>query len=357
VLSIEDLKVTYGRPHLLNQILSRPSPIVHAVQGVNLTLHRGETLGLVGESGCGKSTLARALVGLVKSSGTIRLDGHPVDWSSGEDRRRYRRAVQISFQNPDLSLNPRMAIGQIIARPLQLYGIEKGQTVTLQVKRWLERVRLPSSYIRRYPHELSGGEKQRVAVARAFAARPRVVICDEITSGLDVSVQASIINLLMELREEFGTAYVFISHDLNLVQHFADRVAVMYLGLMVEMRSSAHIYRPPYHPYTEALLSAVPAPDPGLITRRIRLVGPLPSPKNLPSGCPFHTRCPHLLGPICIQEAPPIRTITDSHWLTCHLPLSKLSSVPEVWQSATRDISPEANHIAQYGGFNGITKY
>jgi peptide/nickel transport system ATP-binding protein len=179
---------------------------------------------------------------------------------------------------------------------------------------------------------LSGGEKQRIAIARAFAAQPRVVICDEITSGLDVSVQASIINLLFELQEEFDTAYLFVSHDLNLVQHFADRVAVMYLGRIVELRSSAHIFRPPYHPYTEALLSAAPSPDPEMINRRIRLTGTLPSPMNPPSGCAFHTRCPYRIGSICDVTAPPVRTISANHWLTCHLPDKELSAMPEVWQ-------------------------
>jgi len=343
VIEVQDLKVNYGRAHLLDQLLRRPSPIVRAVQGVSLTLHAGETLGLVGESGCGKSTLAKALVGLEKSSGSIGFDGSPIDWDSVADQRRYRPNVQIIFQHPDLSLNPRMRIGQILSRPIRLYGTDKDRDIMSQVGEWLERVRLPSSYIKRYPHELSGGEKQRIAIARAFAAQPRVVICDEITSGLDVSVQASIINLLFELQEEFGTAYLFVSHDLNLVQHFADRVAVMYLGRIVELRSSTHIFRPPYHPYTEALLSAAPSPDPEMINRRIRLTGTLPSPMNPPSGCAFHTRCPHRIGPICDVTAPPVRTISGNHWLTCHLPDKELSAMPEVWQHRrdSKDPGPE----------------
>ena len=292
LLRATGLGVEYGRRSLVEQVLRVPAARVHALTDVDLAIGRGETVGLVGESGCGKSTLARALVGLTAFRGTIRMGGTeirtPVDMQDT-----YRRAVQIVFQHPDLSLNPRMTVGRIVGRPLQLYEKLSGKELDERVAGLLEEVRLPARYARRRPHELSGGEKQRVAVARAFGPRPALVICDEITSGLDVSVQASILNLLADLQDRLGTAYLFISHDLNLVQHFADRIVVMYLGRIVELRTTAGgRLVPPFHPYTEALLSAVPVPEPGLEARRVRLEGPLPSPKDPPPGCCFTTRCP-----------------------------------------------------------------
>jgi peptide/nickel transport system ATP-binding protein len=306
---------------------------------VTLSIEAGSTVGLVGESGCGKSTLARSVVGLVPFGGTLRLDGlelrHAKEMSTP-----YRRAVQIVFQHPDLSLNPRMAVGKIVGRPIRLYERLRGRRLQRRVADLLERVHLPADYARRYSHELSGGEKQRVAIARAFAPQPRLVICDEITSGLDVSVQASILNLLVELQDAYATAYLFISHDLNLVQHIADRIAVMYLGNLVELRdASGGPLTPPFHPYTEALLSAVPVPEPTLEARRVRLQGPLPSPKSPPPGCPFSSRCPRKLGDLCEREAPPLAEVAPGHYLACHLPPAELAAVPPIWRPVSRPAS------------------
>jgi peptide/nickel transport system ATP-binding protein len=331
LLEVSDLTVHYRRWSLLDQVLRRPAETVFAVDGVSFAIQRGETLGLVGESGCGKSSLARALVGLEPFTGSVALAGRPISHVREMDTE-YRRAVQIIFQHPDSSLNPRQTVGAIIGRPLRLYGLASGLAVARRVAEILEQVNLPPAYATRYPHQLSGGEKQRVAIARAFAPRPRLVICDEITSGLDVSVQASIVNLLADLQDEQGTAYLFISHDLNLVRHIADRVAVMYLGRIVELCQAIHLLQPPYHPYTEALLSAVPVPDPGLRARRVRLSGPLPSAKNPPPGCPFHTRCPRKLGPICEVQEPPLVEVRPGHWIACHIGAETLAQVSPIWE-------------------------
>ena len=336
LLEFTNLSVTYGRHGLLRQLLRVPPEYVRALAGADLAIERGRTVGLVGESGCGKSTLARALVGLADFEGTIRMDGQemasPADMSAA-----YRRAVQIVFQHPDLSLNPRMTVGRIVGRPLQLYEGLAGKELGMRVDALLNEVRLPPHYARRRPHELSGGEKQRVAIARAFAPRPRLVICDEITSGLDVSVQASILNLLADLQDERGTAYLFISHDLNLVRHFTDRIVVMYLGRIVELRAAGGSgLGPPFHPYTEALLSAVPVPQPGLEARRVRLAGSLPSPKNPPPGCHFTTRCPRRLGPVCDRDAPALREVGAGHRLACHLPPAELAAVEPIWRRTDR---------------------
>ena len=333
VLSFSDLVVNYGRRTLWDDLTRRPQEQVQAVAGVSLEIPAGATVGLVGESGCGKSTLARALVGLVPFSGSIQLDGRSYDNAKALDAP-YRSAVQIIFQHPDLSLNPRHKIKEIIRRPLLLHGGMSGREANRTVVSLLDQVRLPKAYVERYPHQLSGGEKQRVAIARAFGLRPRLVICDEITSGLDASVQASIVNLLADLQDEIGTAYLFITHDLNLVQHIADQVAIMYLGRLAELRGAEGLYRPPYHPYTEALLSAVPTPDPSVTARRILLEGTPPSPKNPPPGCRFSGRCPRNLGDICAQEAPPLRQFSDDHWLNCHLPEAELRHLPDVWVHA-----------------------
>ena len=335
LLRATGLGVEYGRRSLVEQVLRVPPERVQALADVDLAVGRGETVGLVGESGCGKSTLARALVGLTPFRGTIRLGDTSVRTASDMDDG-YRRAVQIVFQHPDLSLNPRMTVGQIVGRPIRLHERLSGRELDARIAGLLEEVRLPSRYARRRPHELSGGEKQRVAIARAFGPRPELVICDEITSGLDVSVQASILNLLADLQDRLGTAYLFISHDLNLVQHFADRIVVMYLGRVVELRAAAgDRLVPPFHPYTEALLSAVPVPEPGLEARRVRLEGPLPSPKNPPPGCCFTTRCPRRLGPECDRERPRLVEAGAGHRLACHIPLPELAAVEPIWRRTT----------------------
>lgn len=332
LLEVSRLSVRYRRRSLVDQLLRRPPETVQAVVSATFTIRRGETLGLVGESGCGKSSLARALVGLEPFTGGLTMDGRSLTGPDEMDID-YRRAIQIVFQHPDSSLNPRQTVGTIIGRPLRLYGLAHGSQLRHKVLEMLERVHLPPAYATRYPHQLSGGEKQRVAIARAFAPQPRLVICDEITSGLDVSVQASIVNLLADLQEEQGTAYLFISHDLNLVRHIADRVAVMYLGKVVELCQTTDLLQPPYHPYTEALLSAVPVPDPGLQARRVRLSGSLPSPKNPPSGCPFHTRCPRKMGTICELQEPPLVEVRRGHWIACHIELATLEQIPPIWEN------------------------
>ena len=332
LLQATGLGVDYGRRSLVDQLLRTPAERIQALTDVDLAIGRGETVGLVGESGCGKSTLARALVGLAPFRGTIRMGATRVRAPS-DMHDAYRRAVQIVFQHPDLSLNPRMTVGQIVGRPMQLHEKLSGAELDDRVAALLEEVRLPARYARRRPHELSGGEKQRVAIARAFGPGPELVICDEITSGLDVSVQASILNLLSDLQDRLGTAYLFISHDLNLVQHFADRIVVMYLGRVVELRTAAgDRLVPPFHPYTEALLSAVPVPEPGLEARRVRLEGPLPSPKDPPPGCCFTTRCPRRLGPECDRERPSLVDAGAGHRLACHIPVADLAAVEPIWR-------------------------
>ncbi|MCC7272545.1 MAG: ABC transporter ATP-binding protein [Alphaproteobacteria bacterium] len=331
LLRAEGITVEYRRIGILDRLRGRPGDRVSAVSDVDLVLARGETVGLVGESGCGKSTLARALSGLVAWQGRLVFDGRPIAAAAAMDRA-YRRRVQLVFQNPDQSLNPRMRIGTILSRPLRLYHALSGKALAREIAAWLDRVRLPESYARRHPHELSGGEKQRVAIARAFAADPAVVLCDEITSGLDVSIQAAILNLLMDLQAARGTTLLLISHDLNMVQHFADRIAVMYLGKLVELRPAYGMARPPFHPYSEALLAAVPVAEPGLHARAVRLHGPLPSPKNPPAGCRFHSRCPRKLGAVCEAAPPPVRTAEDDHWIRCQIPLGELAAVPPIWQ-------------------------
>jgi peptide/nickel transport system ATP-binding protein len=330
LLAVRELSVDYARESLIARLLGRAPERVSAVSAVSLELRRGEILGLVGESGCGKSSLARALVGLLPFRGEVRL-GERVFADARAMDAAYRRQVQIVFQHPDQSLNPRMRVGDIVARPMILYEGRDARAARAGVEAMLERVRLPRSYARRFPHELSGGEKQRVAIARAFVARPLLVICDEVTSGLDVSVQASILNLLVELQRECGSAILMISHDLNLVQHFADRIAVMYLGRRVELRPVNGLATPPLHPYSEALLSSVPLPDIALEARAIRLTGPLPSPKNPPAGCRFHTRCP-LVRAECAATPPPEIDAGGEHRILCHLGLAELAAAPPLWR-------------------------
>ena len=333
VLIAQDINVLYGRVSLFDQILRRPPERIQAVINLDLEIGAGETVGLVGESGCGKSSLARALVGLTSFEGRLRLGGREIT-RAGAFHPADRRAVQIVFQHPDLSLNPRMTVREIVGRPLQLYEKLGGVDLKRRVEQLLEEVRLPAAFATRRPFELSGGEKQRIAIARAFAPRPRLVICDEITSGLDVPVQASILNLLADLQDLHGTAYLFISHDLNLVQHFADRVAVMYLGRLVEeRRTDTGMLMPPYHPYTEALLSAVPVPEPTLQARHIRLTGVLPSPKNPPPGCCFNTRCLRKLGDVCTRQIPDLVTGSNGHKLACHIPRDDLAAVDPIWRT------------------------
>jgi oligopeptide/dipeptide ABC transporter ATP-binding protein len=300
-------------------LFSRKTGAVHAVDGVSLAIAPGETLGLVGESGCGKTTLARLVLRLEDpSAGQLRFDGEDLLGLGSRELRARRRHFQIVFQDPMSSLNPRMTVGQILAEPLQVHGVARGAAAEARVAELLEQVGIPASWRQRYPHEFSGGQRQRIGVARAIALGPKLVVCDEAVSALDVSVQAQVLNLLLELRQRLGLAYLFISHDLSVVRHVSDRVAVMYLGQVVEQAPSERLFGDAAHPYTKALLSAIPVPDPRRRPERIVLSGDVPSPAKPPPGCRFHTRCPAVM-PRCSREAPPAYRVGEGHEVRCFL--------------------------------------
>ena len=312
----------------------RPRP-VKAVERVSLRVRAGETVALVGESGCGKSTLGNVVAGLLAPTfGTVAFEGQGISVTVRQRDPALQRHLQMVFQNPEASLNPRHTVGRILTRPLALVSGVQGAAVRRQVEALLESVQLNASYYDRYPSQLSGGEKQRVAIARAFAGERKLVICDEPVSALDVSVQAAVLNLLQDLQAEQGTAYLFVSHDLAVVRHLADYIVVMYLGEVMEQGSTETLFRPPYHPYTEALLSAVPVPDPGVKRQHIRLQGSVPSAMDRPRGCPFHTRCPRKLGAICEDTPPPTVGAADDHTIRCHIPLAELAAYSPVIRSA-----------------------
>jgi peptide/nickel transport system ATP-binding protein len=317
LLQVNDLKKHFP---VRGGLFSRRKNVVHAVDGVSFEIARGETLSLVGESGCGKSTVGRAILRLFDiTSGQVVLDGRRIDDLPPAGLRSMRRRVQVVFQDPFSSLNPRMRIRDILAEPIRNFGLAKSAAdLAARLVALIDTVRLPRDALNRRPHEFSGGQRQRIGIARALAAEPELIVCDEAVSALDVSVKAQIVNLLQDLQQEFGLALLFISHDLAIVEHMTHRVAVMYLGKIVEIAPRLQIFTTPKHPYTRALLSAVPVPEPGAIRNPIILKGDVPSPINPPSGCRFHTRCPMVFDR-CRSEEPQLRLTGEDQWAACHL--------------------------------------
>jgi oligopeptide transport system ATP-binding protein len=320
LLDVRDLKMYF--PITRGIIFQRQVGAIKAVDGLNFTMFKGETLGLVGESGCGKSTTGRAILQLYRpTNGEVFFEGTDITKSKGEDLRKMRRRMQMIFQDPYASLNPRMTVGSIIGEPLEVHNIGSSKKERQErVQELLKTVGLNPYFVNRYPHEFSGGQRQRIGVARALAVNPAFIVCDEPISALDVSIQAQIINLLEDLQDELGLTYLFIAHDLSVVRHISDRIAVMYLGKIVELADRDELYENPMHPYTQALLSAVPIPDPKIETQRKRIIleGDVPSPANPPKGCNFSTRCPRVMD-ICREQEPPFNEYKPDHYTACFL--------------------------------------
>ena len=316
LLRVEKLAVYFP---VTEGVFGRETGSVKAVDGISFDIRRGGTLGLVGESGCGKSTVGRAILRLLDpTAGRVCFDGRDITKLAQSKLRELRREMQIIFQDPFASLNPRMTVMDIVGEALEVHGISSGSALESRVIGLLDRVGIPRAWVNRYPHEFSGGQRQRISIARAIALEPKLIICDEAVSALDVSIQAQVINLLIELRREMNLAYLFISHDLAVVRHISDEVAVMYLGQIVERAPTARLFQNPVHPYTKALLSAIPVADPEQRTRRIPLEGDVPSPLNPPSGCYFHTRCPVVMDR-CRTERPPEVVVAAGHQVSCFL--------------------------------------
>jgi oligopeptide transport system ATP-binding protein len=316
LLQVDDLVMHFP---IYRGVIQRQVGAVRAVDGVSFDITRGETLGLVGESGCGKSTTGRTILQLYRpTSGSVHFEGVDLVHLKGEELRKTRRKMQMIFQDPYASLNPRMTVADIVGEPLVVHDVAKGKEIQDRVQHLLEIVNLNPSFASRYPHEFSGGQRQRIGIARALALQPSFIICDEPISALDVSIQAQVVNLLEELQEQFNLTYLFIAHDLSMVKHISDRVAVMYLGVIVELASRDELYAKPLHPYTQALLSAVPIPDPVADAKRQRTIlqGDVPSPANPPSGCRFRTRCP-IAEAVCAESRPEFREIKPGHFVAC----------------------------------------
>ena len=300
-------------------LLSREVATVRAVDGISFAIGAAETLGLVGESGCGKSTAGKLILRLIEpTSGEIRINGERIDGLSRSEMQPFRRELQVVFQDPYSSLNPRMRALDLVAEPLRNFEKLAANDIAAQVAELFEKVGLRADQLTRFPHEFSGGQRQRLVIARALALKPKLIICDEPVSALDVSVQAQVINLLIDLQKDFGLSYLFIAHDLAVVEHISHRVAVMYLGRIVEIADKAALFEAPQHPYSQALLSAVPVPDPSVVPQRIILQGDVPSPMRPPEGCHFHTRCPYAAAR-CRSERPVMRQVAPNHFAACHL--------------------------------------
>lgn len=319
LVAVQDLKKHF--PVRRGLILQRHVGFVRAVDGVSFTIQRGETLGMVGESGCGKTTVGRTMLGLYPAtSGRVVIDGDDILSARGRDMLNIRRKAQIIFQDPYASLNPRWTVSSIITEPMRVHKLfASDRERTERARELMGLVGLNPNLINRFPHEFSGGQRQRIGIARALASDPSFIVCDEPISALDVSIQAQVVNLLEELQDQFGLTYLFIAHDLSMVRHICDRVAVLYLGVMVELADRNELYENPLHPYTQALLSAVPIPDPRKDRARKRtiLTGDVPSPLNPPAGCRFHTRCPIAMD-VCRQQVPEWREVAPHHWVACH---------------------------------------
>jgi oligopeptide transport system ATP-binding protein len=318
LLKVDDLKMHFP---IYRGVLQRRVGAVHAVDGVSFDVKQGETLGLVGESGCGKSTTGRAILQLYKpTAGSVIFEGVDLISLKREEMRKTRRRIQMIFQDPYASLNPRMTVSDIVSEPMIVHNTGTGTEIQERVEHLLELVNLNPAFASRYPHEFSGGQRQRIGIARALALQPSFIVCDEPISALDVSIQAQVVNLLEELQEQFNLTYLFIAHDLSMVRHISKRVAVMYLGVIMELADRDDLYLSPFHPYTQALLSAVPIPDPVADSKRKRVIleGDVPSPVNPPSGCRFRTRCP-IAEKMCAESRPEFREVTSGHFVACHL--------------------------------------